>query len=407
LCRFVPFWLESLAELDRSPAAVLSVRSPLDVARSLRRRDGLPIAHGLLLWLRHVLDAEVATRTRLRSVVLWSDFHLDWRQSCEKIGHEIGVAWPCLNDSVSSLVDRFLCPDLVHFESSQQEIAAHSQIHDWILAAFDLMTRLARGSASQSSFDGLDDIRHRFDEASILFGRALSDDEETLSEIRARSIKKAPARAALAPCPGPGDEIAQLREQAQSSVRSMAEAQARAEKAECELREQRAIHQPLRDAAEAASAENVRLRAAFERLAAERAGLEFQARRAELATARVGQKTRGRMFWGRSRRERKLRPSSSNDWPPQNARSPKNANGRQRRPLRGFRSSVASAPCCVARQKPELRTNSTNSSPPRTTRATGAISRWPRLFMRKRSLAGRTPRRSTFNAAICAKRSAR
>ena len=47
---------------DGRSRALLPLRSPLEVALSLDRRDGIPLSLGCLIWLRHVLDAETGTR---------------------------------------------------------------------------------------------------------------------------------------------------------------------------------------------------------------------------------------------------------------------------------------------------------------------------------------------------------
>ncbi len=58
ICRFVPFTLSVLSELNISPVAILPVRNPLEVVYSLKRNRGFAPSKSLLLWLRHVLDAE-------------------------------------------------------------------------------------------------------------------------------------------------------------------------------------------------------------------------------------------------------------------------------------------------------------------------------------------------------------
>src|SRR4029077_1974458 len=62
ICRFVPFWLDVLKEMKVAPRIVIPLRSPLEVAHSLKKRNALSLTKGLLLWLRHVLDAEAQTR---------------------------------------------------------------------------------------------------------------------------------------------------------------------------------------------------------------------------------------------------------------------------------------------------------------------------------------------------------
>jgi hypothetical protein len=69
MCRIMPFWRPVFEEANLSVCAVLPIRSPLEVAWSLNCRDGLRLAYGCLLWLRHVLDAEAETRGMARAVM--------------------------------------------------------------------------------------------------------------------------------------------------------------------------------------------------------------------------------------------------------------------------------------------------------------------------------------------------
>src|SRR3546814_6124771 len=57
LCRLLPLWLPLLEERGIRPAVVHMVRQPLEIARSLERRDDLPRGQALLLWLRHQIEA--------------------------------------------------------------------------------------------------------------------------------------------------------------------------------------------------------------------------------------------------------------------------------------------------------------------------------------------------------------
>ena len=85
-CRIVPFWLQIFREEGIQAKAVLVVRPPFDVARSLRARDGLRLALGALIWLRHVLDAEAGTRSIPRAWTAYGDILRDWREAAQRIG---------------------------------------------------------------------------------------------------------------------------------------------------------------------------------------------------------------------------------------------------------------------------------------------------------------------------------
>ncbi|UQV19489.1 hypothetical protein MU852_06915 [Brevundimonas albigilva] len=91
VCRLFPFWGEVLEATGHDVAVVSPLRDPAEVAASLTRRNGFPPRQGLGLWLRHVLDAEAASRGRPRVFLPWSDFLADWRGLRTRSGR----GWPC------------------------------------------------------------------------------------------------------------------------------------------------------------------------------------------------------------------------------------------------------------------------------------------------------------------------
>ena len=172
-CRFAPFWLEVLRGLDRAPRIVVPVRSPLDVAASLKRRDGFPLAKGLLLWLRHSLEAEARTRAEARSIVLWQDFASGWRPACDKIAADLQISWPRLSDRSALEIDDFLSQSLIHHDTGLDTLRANPEVHDWTAWAYEALIELSKNPLSNSAMATLDQIRARLDESSALFGRLL------------------------------------------------------------------------------------------------------------------------------------------------------------------------------------------------------------------------------------------
>ena len=77
MCRIVPFWLEVLGAWGAKPVAILPIRNPLEVAASLKLRNGITPGHSCLLWLRHVLEAERETRMIQRSIVTYEGLLAD------------------------------------------------------------------------------------------------------------------------------------------------------------------------------------------------------------------------------------------------------------------------------------------------------------------------------------------
>ena len=114
VCRLMPFWRVHLQAAGVEPLAVITVRSPFEVAASLAARDGLALDHALLLWLRHVLDADAATRTLRRSIVRYRDLLDDWEAVAQRLTRDLGLQWPEWSPEAGARITAFLGPDLRH-----------------------------------------------------------------------------------------------------------------------------------------------------------------------------------------------------------------------------------------------------------------------------------------------------
>ena len=58
ICRLVPLWTSVLERIGVEAVFLIAFRNPIEVAESLKVRDGFHPAKSLLMWLRHVIDAE-------------------------------------------------------------------------------------------------------------------------------------------------------------------------------------------------------------------------------------------------------------------------------------------------------------------------------------------------------------
>ena len=144
ICRFVPFWLDVIKDMEAAPRIVIPIRSPLEVAHSLKKRNAMSLTKGLLLWLRHVLDAEAQTRSTVRSIFALDQFLSDWQSISDKIALDTGFAWPRLSDRSVHEVEQFLSSELVHNKTDHAELIAHSDVHDWTIGAYEALLELAR-----------------------------------------------------------------------------------------------------------------------------------------------------------------------------------------------------------------------------------------------------------------------
>jgi hypothetical protein len=164
----VPFWLQILDAEAILPAPVLIYRNPFEVAGSLERASGVARDHSLLMWLRHVLDSEIATRGIRRSIVRYQDLLADPRTAIARMSESLGLQWP-----TSSLTDeeigRLLKPALGHQETGIQSPA--SPLCDWLTQTFEALDNLASESESaDAAHETLDRVRSEFDRTTAVFG---------------------------------------------------------------------------------------------------------------------------------------------------------------------------------------------------------------------------------------------
>ena len=177
ICRFVPFWLRNLAADSIDPAAVITVRSPLEVAQSLAARDGLSLEHALLLWLRHVLEAERETRSISRSFVCFQDLLLDWKAIARQTFTDIGLQWPDVPDLTDAEIAGFLQWDLRHHAIGIDALSVAPPLLDWVKQTDAAFARLlTRDPAStREALQMLDDVGRDFDRSSDAFGFVVDD----------------------------------------------------------------------------------------------------------------------------------------------------------------------------------------------------------------------------------------
>lgn len=188
ICRFAPFWLEIFREIDVKPHVIIPVRSPLEVARSLTQRNEFTLTKGLLLWLRHMLEAEAETRSLPRSIVMWKSFLTDWHSATDKISEDIGLSWPRLSEQTGAEIDEFLGCDLRHHVVSDAELARHPDIHEWTMQAYRSLCVLARQPGSSTARAALKRVRDPFEKSCDMFGRVTLDGEMEIERLGATLV---------------------------------------------------------------------------------------------------------------------------------------------------------------------------------------------------------------------------
>ena len=159
ISRFVPLYVEALDRLGYEAAFLHSLRDPRAVAASLAARNKTPPEQAGLLWMRHHLDAEVATRGHRRAFFSYEDLIRDWRPQVRRMRTAFSLPPAAGNDTYADKIEEFLSPRLQHhlgdtpFEGVDEETAA--RIDD----VAGLLMRLRFNPSDPTAMTGLDDAQ--------------------------------------------------------------------------------------------------------------------------------------------------------------------------------------------------------------------------------------------------------
>ncbi|HEV8014440.1 MAG TPA: hypothetical protein VGP48_02845 [Stellaceae bacterium] len=182
ICRFVPFVASILAELGFRPVALLPVRNPLEVARSLQRRDKFAFAKTVLLWLRHVLDAEFHSRAMPRHFLPYDGLLADWRYHMDRAGETVGIAWPNRSTGAEATIDAFLALDLQHEKAGRGEIDDRQQVPALVRETYGIFNQILAAGETSALRARLDSARTEFDAGCELFGSAIAAEELAMAD---------------------------------------------------------------------------------------------------------------------------------------------------------------------------------------------------------------------------------
>ncbi|WP_313137855.1 hypothetical protein [Paracoccus jeotgali] len=199
ICRLLPFWDQVWSAVEVEPRFALIHRNPMEVAASLEKRNGIDLHLGLLIWLRHVLEAEAGTRGRPRSFVSYPELLQNWKRTAEKLQSDLQITLPRFSLGVAAEVEEFLTPTLRHFVEAPEGIDAPI-VPAWIQDAFGIMERWAARGEDKKDYVRLDRLLKAFDDAAPTFLRIVQKNGEiSKAEATAREslTKTAEEKAAL------------------------------------------------------------------------------------------------------------------------------------------------------------------------------------------------------------------
>ena len=173
ICRLLRFWTEALDGIGAVPVVALPVRNPLEVAASLQARDAIDPSIGVLIWLRHVLDAEASSRGLPRVFTRYEDILDNWKSVAIRLGSELEITWPRSSTIADLETESFIASSIRHHVQDDTSVHDDPSISRWVKKAFEILDRWARGNVRKTDADKLDAIRLAFNSSGPNFSRPI------------------------------------------------------------------------------------------------------------------------------------------------------------------------------------------------------------------------------------------
>jgi hypothetical protein len=184
MCRLVPFWRGALREFGASTRVVIPVRNPLEVAASLSSRNGFSTTRSLLVWLRHVLDAERETRDLPRCIIRFDDLLRDNRRVLAAMRRGLAITWPRSVSAARTEIAEFLSAGERHHSADGSSLAVNAEVPVEVRRAFQALGTIAVESERARAQAELDQIGAELDRAAGIFGPIVGEQAAALGDLQ-------------------------------------------------------------------------------------------------------------------------------------------------------------------------------------------------------------------------------
>ncbi|MHB8138598.1 MAG: sulfotransferase family protein [Smithellaceae bacterium] len=110
----LPLWISVLEEMKIDIFFIIPLRHPLEVAESLKTRDGFSIQKGLLLWMNSMISIEYFSRPYKRSFAIFEDFLKISDADMHRIFDKLYISFPTTKSRIDTVTNDFLDLKLKH-----------------------------------------------------------------------------------------------------------------------------------------------------------------------------------------------------------------------------------------------------------------------------------------------------
>lgn len=194
LCRLLPFWLEVWREAGFEVCFVHVLRHPYAVAKSLYRRDRIPVEYGVLLWLVYTLDAMSHSAGQPGIVAAFDAFSQSPLELPRQLESHCGIHWPLAPALWDEAAAAAVKPALRHQNDELPENAGLADLMAFAATVYDAL-RASTAPELAALNTGLQALlERRGDELAVLKRlaneiMALSAESVRIGELHSKALR--------------------------------------------------------------------------------------------------------------------------------------------------------------------------------------------------------------------------
>ncbi len=118
----LPIWKDVLNEFRVDLACLMIIRNPLDVAKSLEKRDRFLRDKSFGIWFNYNITALKAIYDVPCMFISYDKYLNDWRSELKRYAAGLGILWPEDDSELKEKMNNFIRPDLRHSISSLDDL---------------------------------------------------------------------------------------------------------------------------------------------------------------------------------------------------------------------------------------------------------------------------------------------
>lgn len=194
-CLTLDLWKQLLSELSIPLSCVFMVRNPLDVAKSLNKRNNMPKDKALGFWLSHNLAALDSCADLPTVFVSYDDFLNDWEAELSRVAQALQIPWADDAEELRSNMAAFVQPSLRHSQSRRDDL---TEVAAPVREVYQLILDQTRKGERDGAFHAtVERLLREYRTYSSFFSANLDylfDRGKRLEEIAAKETQAAPVR---------------------------------------------------------------------------------------------------------------------------------------------------------------------------------------------------------------------